>query len=225
MDLGQYNIKTKIVQYDFTILSSAEKAKELTDKLDEATLGLDIGILVNNVGMAWAGPYHTQPIQKIFDMLYVNCASQAVLSRYYLEKWVNERKGKKCAIISYSSIAAQEPMGGVAEYGATKAFNDIFSRSMEVEYKQGKDVDLDVLTVYPASVKSQMNSGRYTFTVSSQQHAKSVIDSLGWDSVTQGHIVHGFQHFMKSYEPFYSINKYINYRRRMAFMKEQQAKR
>lgn len=75
-------------------------------------------------------------------------------------------------------------MGGVAEYGATKAFNDIFSRSLEAEYKNSKDIDLDVLTVYPASVKSQMNSGRYTFTVTAEQHARSVIDSLGCDSVT-----------------------------------------
>ena len=135
MDLHQLGVQVKIVQYDFTSLSSAEEAQKFTEKLDAATKGLDIGILVNNVGMAWAGSYHTMPMQKIFDMFYVNCASQAVLSRYYLEKWASTRKGKKCAIVSYSSIVAQNPMPNVASYCGVKGFNDIFSRSMEVEYK------------------------------------------------------------------------------------------
>lgn len=29
-------------------------------------------------------------------------------------------------------------------------------------------IDLDVLTVYPSSVKSNMNSGRYTFTITAR---------------------------------------------------------
>jgi 17beta-estradiol 17-dehydrogenase / very-long-chain 3-oxoacyl-CoA reductase len=70
-----YGVESRIVPYDFTILTSAERAKELADKVEAATQGLDIGILVNNVGMAWAGSYHTQSMQKIFDLLYVNCAS------------------------------------------------------------------------------------------------------------------------------------------------------
>ena len=65
----------------------------------------------------------------------------------------------------------------VAVYAASKHFNAHFSQSQLVEYdhrhnkygdKAGKDtLDLDVLTVFPSSVKSSMNSGRYTLTITS----------------------------------------------------------
>ena len=56
-----------------------------------------------------------------------------------------------------------------------------------MEYK-----DVDVLTVYPASVRSGMNYHDFKFTVTAEQHAKAVVDALGWESITQGHLNHGF---------------------------------
>ena len=81
-----------------------------------------------------------------------------VMSRYFLARWANIRKGKKCAIIDYSSCTALgQPTPGIVEYAACKSLNGWFSKGINVEYnaKQNKDlVDLDVYTVYPASVKT-----------------------------------------------------------------------
>ena len=151
------------------------------------------------------------------------------LSRLFLKKWVKERKGKKCAIIDISSCCAEGASNMLAEYSATKAFNKLLSKSIHLEYKKnmlGEDgVDLDVLTVYPHSTKSQMNSGRYTFTVTSEQHAKAVIDRLGWESETSGHWIHGFKnHFVIRHCIPNWINDKINASRRLAFAKEQNEK-
>ena len=35
---------------------------------------------------------------------------------------------------------------------------------------------IDVLTVYPFGVKTQMNSGRYLFTIQADECAKSIVD-------------------------------------------------
>ncbi len=50
-----------------------------------------------------------------------------------------------------------------AVYGATKAFDRIFSLGMQKEYVEF----LDVETVLPMSTKSNMNSGRYLGSITS----------------------------------------------------------
>jgi len=53
-----------------------------------------------------------------------------------------------------------------------------------------------------------MNPGRFTFTVRPEQHAKAVIDKLGFETETYGHWTHGLRHEIRQYEPFYSIDEY-----------------
>lgn len=43
-----------------------------------------------------------------------------------------------------------------------------------------------MLTVMPRGVKSGMNSGRYTDSISAAHHAKTVVDKLGWEKETEG---------------------------------------
>ena len=45
---------------------------------------------------------------------------------------------------------------------------------------------VDFMTVYPASVKTQMNSGRTLFAIPSADHAKAVIDKFTWQNETMG---------------------------------------
>lgn len=66
---------------------------------------------------------------------------------------------------------------------------------MAMKYKGKNDpdsVDLDVLTVYPSSVRSASNPGMLSFSVSAKSHATAVVNKLGWDSETRGHWVHEF---------------------------------
>ena len=55
-----YNVKSKIIGYDFTNLRTPTDAQQLIDKIDNSTKGLDIGILVNNVGMISHGLFGNQ---------------------------------------------------------------------------------------------------------------------------------------------------------------------
>jgi len=71
----KYGVKTRIVQYDFSNLNSEEETKKLITKLRESIAMNDVGLLVNNVGLAWAGKFHEIPLAKMFNILHVNCAS------------------------------------------------------------------------------------------------------------------------------------------------------
>ena len=80
------------------------------------------------------------------------------------------------AIINVSSVAALSPGGMVPVYSATKAYNLSLSECMRDAYGD----KLDVLTVTPANTATQMNSGRYLFSVSAESHARQTINQLGW---------------------------------------------
>ena len=103
-------------------------------------------------------------------MLRVNINSQLFMSHYFIPKFLSRQK--RSAIIDISSGVALSGAAMVVPYGATKAYNRIFSQVMRLEIKE----KVDVLTVVTASVKSNMNPGRWVFTVTSEQHAKAVID-------------------------------------------------
>jgi hypothetical protein len=61
---------------------------------------------------------------------------------------------------------------------------------------------IDVLTVTPASVKTQMNPGTGDFTVQAPAHGKAVIDHLGWHNQTWGCWQHAYQYWLEFQSPF-----------------------
>ena len=65
-----------------------------------------------------------------------------------------------------------------------------------------------------------MNSGRYIGTITAEQHAKSVVDKLGWrQTETVGHWRHYVHRGMMTFLPTKWVIGSINQKRRMDFMK------
>ena len=60
---------------------------------------------------------------------------------------------------------------------------------------------IDILTVTPASVKTQMNSGRYLSSITADTHAAATINQLGWQKVTYGSVVHSLEPRLKAFWP------------------------
>lgn len=123
-------------------------------------------------------PIHLHSVDMSYNMVNVNINAVLHMSRFFLpifEKRFKDHK-KRSAVINVSSVAALGAQPMTTVYGATKAFDRIFSLGMQKEYGNF----LDVLTVLPLSTKSSMNSGRYLGTVTSQQHGRAVINQLGW---------------------------------------------
>ena len=55
---------------------------------------------------------------------------------------------------------------------------------------------IDILTVVPRSVKTQMNSGIYAFTIMPNMHARAVVEEVGRTDVTWGHYRHGLNNWL-----------------------------
>eukprot|EP00341_Mesodinium_pulex_P008864 CAMPEP_0116913320 /NCGR_PEP_ID=MMETSP0467-20121206/16628_1 /TAXON_ID=283647 /ORGANISM="Mesodinium pulex, Strain SPMC105" /LENGTH=63 /DNA_ID=CAMNT_0004589501 /DNA_START=421 /DNA_END=612 /DNA_ORIENTATION=- len=60
-------------------------------------------------------------VQKVLDMVNVNCHPQAVLSHIFATRFL--KRESKSAIVNLSSVAAYVPLGWGALYASTKAFN------------------------------------------------------------------------------------------------------
>ena len=104
----------------------------------------------------------------------ININSQTFMSMFLLPKLL--AREKRSAIINVSSVAYYTPGGMLPVYSASKSYNYVLSQAMGQAYGE----KIDVLTVTPNSVKSQMNSGRYLFTVEAATHANATINQLGW---------------------------------------------
>jgi len=103
----------------------------------------------------------------------------------------------RSAMINVSSVGAYQCRGMDSVYCATKSYNLVLSESIRDAYSD----KIDILTVTPSSTKTQMNSGRYLFSISAETHAISAINQLGWQTVTYGSAVHALQPILRAFWP------------------------
>ncbi len=108
----------------------------------------------------------------------MNINSQTYVSLALLPKLLQREGNKKSAVINISSVSALEPRAMMAIYAATKAFNLHLGSCFTDLYRER----IDVLTVTPNSVRSQMNSGRYVYAINAEDFVKTCLNQLGWVS-------------------------------------------
>lgn len=126
-----YKVQTRIIAVDFT------KEEGIYGIIEDGIEGLEIGILVNNVGMIYDEPkyFHLVPDSEKFftDLIHCNVTSVVQMTRLILPNMVNRQKG---LIINISSLSSVVPTPLYSVYAATKAFNNKFSDDLRSEYKQ-----------------------------------------------------------------------------------------
>ena len=140
-------MQTKIILADFTNPDILPKIME-----DLERFKIDIGILVNNVGML--GPHH-MPFQEldektVIGMINVNILATTVLCHSILPKMKEKRRG---AVINLSSTAAYNFSPYLAVYTATKTYMSAFTVAIAEEYK---DCGIEIQCVEPGAVKTKM---------------------------------------------------------------------
>ncbi|KAL4476519.1 hypothetical protein ABPG74_010252 [Tetrahymena malaccensis] len=175
-------IDIKIVEVDFQNIQNPGLIEAIIEKVK----GLDISILVNNVGMLLNGPFEKQTYSEINNLISMNVAAQALLTRGLISQLLNRKQ--KSAIINLSSISCEFTVAGFAMYGASKSFNNYFSRSLSEEYK-GK---LDILSVKPSWVNTPMTNGYKDklLEITPEQCVTIILKQLGRTNSTFGHYKH-----------------------------------
>jgi 17beta-estradiol 17-dehydrogenase / very-long-chain 3-oxoacyl-CoA reductase len=108
-------VEVKVIAIDFT------QGVEIYEKIKDEIQGLEIGTLINNVGMAYPYPEYFLDMPNgdklCQDMISCNIMSVTMMMRVVMPQMVERRRG---VVVNMASIAAVAPTPLMCLYGASK---------------------------------------------------------------------------------------------------------
>lgn len=160
------------------------------DALEEQVSGLDIGIVVANAGIFYAGPLVDNELTDELDVVTLDALVPLQLAHRFGRGFVRHRRG---ALILVSSSIAGSPVPYQANYAASKAFVLSLGQALHHEWKKH---DVDVLVVSPGQTRTEglENASGIDFsrmggpTMDPSQVARTALKNLG----ERAHVVPGF---------------------------------
>ena len=121
-------------------------------RLAELAAGREIGLLVNNAGFAYSGPFLDAPDGVYRRMTRLNCEVPVLLSQAFLRPMVARGRG---GMILLASMSAYQATPSMSTYGATKGYDLLLGEGLAVEL-DGSGVD--VLSVCPGSTSTEFQA-------------------------------------------------------------------
>ncbi|KAJ6689121.1 hypothetical protein OIU85_005520 [Salix viminalis] len=178
---GSIQSKYSNVQIKNVVVDFSGDIDEGVQKIKETIEGLDVGVLINNVGVSYpyARFFHEVDEGLLKNLIQVNVEGTTKVTQVVLQGMLKKKKG---AIVNIGSGAAivipSDPL--YALYAATKAYIDQFSRCLYVEYKNS---GIDVQCQVPLYVATKMASiRRSSFWVpSSDCYARAGLRAIGYE--------------------------------------------
>jgi NAD(P)-dependent dehydrogenase (short-subunit alcohol dehydrogenase family) len=113
-----------------------------------------IGVVVNNAGIDWTGPFHEEPDQVSRRELEVNLLGTILGSRLALQRMLPRRQGH---LVNIASGVGRIPLPGSAVYSATKHGIVGLTESLRLEYRHS---GIGFTLVHPSQVKTAMIDGQ-----------------------------------------------------------------
>uniref|UniRef100_A0A182MKG3 Uncharacterized protein n=1 Tax=Anopheles culicifacies TaxID=139723 RepID=A0A182MKG3_9DIPT len=189
---AKHGVETKIIVADFS------KGSEIYPHLEKELVSLDVGILVNNVGITHGTPMYIDeiPQKALWDLIYMNVAAATLLCNMLVPSMKHRKRG---LIVNLSSVASVCPSPFMSTYGASKAYITSFSVALQ---KELGSFGVEVQTVRPSFVHTNMtdfmindpNITRYqNFLVHLDNFMAFAGYTIGKSDMTTGHWLHGMQ--------------------------------
>jgi len=195
------------VEVDYVVCDYSKfdaKAKQTVCKSME---NLDIGVLINNVGVSYRYPryFHEITDDEITALIEMNVNSTTWMTRYVIDGMVERKRG---AIVNISSGSAMYTMPLLAEYSAAKSFIEKFTLALNAEYG-GKGIK--VQCQIPFYVATKLAKMRRSFTVPSpDEYAKMGLKFIGQpEAVVSPYWVHGIMSFVMDSLPTLVVEKVV----------------
>ncbi|XP_049282770.1 inactive hydroxysteroid dehydrogenase-like protein 1 [Anopheles funestus] len=189
----KYSVRTKVLVADFS------EGPTIYDHLAKELLPLDVGILVNNVGVSYERAMCMDELSKksVWDLLTVNVASVTMLCHMLVPSMKQRRRG---LIVNISSLSAAAPAPYLTVYSAAKVYVRNFSMALREELRPHH---VQVQTVLPGFVETNMTAF-VANEYKGQQVAKHLVQvehyvryagfTIGKTDRTCGYWTHGLQY-------------------------------
>ncbi|XP_072527931.1 very-long-chain 3-oxoacyl-CoA reductase-A [Salminus brasiliensis] len=180
---SRFKVETKTVAVDFGQV-------DIYPKIEAALSGLEIGVLVNNVGISYPYPeffLHIPDLDNFINtMINVNITSVCQMTRLVLPRMEARAKG---VVLNISSASGMYPVPLLTVYSATKAFVDFFSRGLQAEYKSK---GLIIQSVLPFFVATKMTKIRKPTLdkPTPDRYVAAELTTVGLQDQTNGYFPH-----------------------------------
>jgi NAD(P)-dependent dehydrogenase (short-subunit alcohol dehydrogenase family) len=135
-----------------------------------------LGVLVNNAGVDWIGPFHEEPEEVTRREVEINLVAPILGTRLAMQRMLPRRQGH---IVNVASGAGRVPLPGSASYSASKHGVVGLTESLRLEYA---DSGLRFSVVQPAQVDTAMIEGqggsKLLPVISVDDVAEAVVDAV-----------------------------------------------
>ncbi|MED6279974.1 hypothetical protein CHARACLAT_006167 [Characodon lateralis] len=179
----QFKVETRTIAVDFGKL-------DIYSKIEEGLANLEIGVLVNNVGVSYPYPeyyLHIPDLENfITNLINVNMTSVCQMTRLVLPKMVERSKG---VILNISSASGMYPVPLLTVYSATKAFVDFFSRGLHEEYRRQGIIIQSVLPFFVATKMTRIRKPTLD-KPTPERYVAAELNTVGLQSQTNGYFPH-----------------------------------
>jgi uncharacterized protein len=95
--------------------------------------GLPVEILINNAGLGQFGQFFSNPVDQEVSQIRVNCEAVVRLSRLFVPRMVERRRGW---VLVVASTASFQPIPYLNTYAATKVFDRFFAQALADEVRR-----------------------------------------------------------------------------------------
>uniref|UniRef100_A0A8C3APT7 3-ketoacyl-CoA reductase n=1 Tax=Cyclopterus lumpus TaxID=8103 RepID=A0A8C3APT7_CYCLU len=175
----QYKVETRTIAVDFG-------RSDIYDKIEAGLTGLEIGVLVNNVGVSYTYPeYYLQIPQLdnfITNMINVNVTSVCQVSS-------SPTTLSKGVVLNISSASGMYPLPLLTVYSSTKAFVDFFSRGLQEEYRRQGIIIQSVLPFFVATKMTRIRKPTLD-KPTPERYVAAELATVGLQGQTNGYFPH-----------------------------------
>lgn len=191
---GYEGVETKYIVCDYSNFD-----KKAQDSVSNAIKDLDIGILINNVGVSYPYPkfFHELSDDQVASLMEMNISSTTWMTKMVIGGMEQRKRG---SIVNIASAAGLYTMPLLAEYSAAKAYIEKFSRGLSSEYGK-KNITVQCQT--PFYVATKLAKMRKSFTTPTpDEYVKLALRWIGYsDVVVSPYWFHATQGYLMSVLP------------------------